>query len=219
MDADEKNVSAEFTQEQRLTNAGTKRLTAVLGGDRADSYRLTNPHVNFTVQKAPVTFAVADNVVQADGHAHKATVSAYANGAALDASNYAITYRNAAGQTVQEPVDAGTYAIYAELKNPNYRHSGTAETAARQIGVLTMYRNQTAKTYTVEFAKGASEVTGALPTSQTGVSEGTLIYMPEKGNLARTGYAFTGWLLNGKLYQPGETFTMPARLPCIFGKR
>ena len=210
VDADAKNVSADFTAEQRLTNAGTKRLTAVLGGEQADNYRLTNPHVNFTVQKAPVTFAVADNVVQADGHAHKATVSAYANGAALDASNYAITYRNAAGQTVQEPVDAGTYGIYAELKNPNYRHSGTAETAARQIGVLTMYRNQTAKTYTVEFAKDASEVTGALPTSQTGVSEGTLIYMPEKGNLARTGYAFTGWLLNGKLYQPGETFTMPA---------
>ena len=54
-------------------------------------------------------------------------------------------------------------------------------------------------------------MTGALPTSQTGVSEGTLIYMPEKGNLAKTDYAFTGWLLNGKLYQPGETFTMPAK--------
>ena len=35
------------------------------------------------------------------------------------------------------------------------------------------------------------------------------MYMPEKENLARTNYAFTGWMLKGKLYQPGETFTMP----------
>ena len=33
--------------------------------------------------------------------------------------------------------------------------------------------------------------------------------MSEKENLARTNYAFTVWMLNGKLYQPGETFTMP----------
>ena len=53
-------------------------------------------------------------------------------------------------------------------------------------------------------------MTGDLPASNTSVSEGTLMYMPEKENLARTNYAFTGWMLNGKLYQPGETFTMPS---------
>ncbi len=215
-DAGRKYVSADFTAEQRLTNAGTKRLTAALAGTRADNYQLTNAEINFTVQKAPVTFAVADHFVQADGHAHRATVSAYVNGKVFGTDKYTITYRTAAGQTVDEPTDAGNYGIYAKLTDANYRHSGTAEATARQIGVLTIYRNQTQtpKTYTVKYASGAeeaSEVTGDLPAEQTGLSEGTLIYLPGKGTLSRTGYAFTGWLLNGKLYQPGETFTMPAR--------
>ncbi|MGN0276013.1 MAG: InlB B-repeat-containing protein, partial [Hominisplanchenecus sp.] len=222
MEVDAGDVFADFTAEQRLANAGIKRLTAVLGGVRAVNYQLTNPDVNFTVQKVPVTFHVTDNSVQADGAAHTATVSASVNGLPLAADDrngdpvYEITYRDVRGETVEDPADAGSYAIYAELINPNYRHSGTADGTARQIGVLTIYRNQTqtAKTYTVEYATGAegtSEVTGDLPVEQTGLSEGTLIYLPGKGTLSRTGYAFTGWLLNGKLYQPGETFTMPAK--------
>ena len=222
MEADAGDVFADFTGEQRLTNAGTKRLTAVLAGTRADNYQLTNAEVNFTVQKAPVTFNVTDNFVLADNHSHTATVSASVNGVSLDAVDcngnpvYEITYRDVRGETVEEPTDAGTYGIFAELTDANYRHSGTAEAAARQIGVLTIYRNQTQtpKTYTVKYAsgaEGASEVTGDLPAEQNGLSAGTLIYLPEKGTFSRTGYAFTGWLLNGKLYQPGEAFTMSAK--------
>lgn len=219
-DAGQKYVWADFTGEQRLTDAGTKRLTAALGGTRADNYQLTNADVNFAVQKAPVIFTVTDNMALEDGLSHKAAVSASVNGVPLDAVDlngnpvYAITYRNAGGETVEEPTKAGVYAVYAELTNLNYRHSGTANGMACQIGVLTIYQNQTPRTYTVKYASGAedaSEVTGDLPAEQNGISPGTLIYLPGKGALSRTDYAFTGWRLNGKLYRPGETIIMPAK--------
>ena len=63
--------------------------------------------------------------------------------------------------------------------------------------------------YAISFAKGDESVTGSLPANTT-CAEGGTYTLPALGNLARTGYKFTGWSDGSNTYAPGASYTMPS---------
>ena len=183
-------------------NAGTYPIKPSLSGDAAGNYTASNPTATLTIQKAPVTFTVTDNSVQYDGSAHTATVTAFPNVA------HTVTYR-LNGQSVAAPTEAGTYEVWAEITNPNYRHADMADGGAQKIGVLTIYRQAAPATYTATFA-GGDGVTGTAPAPQSGLLAGAVLVLPDAGGLTKADHAFAGWKLGNAVYQSGETYTMSA---------
>ncbi|MCQ2310675.1 MAG: InlB B-repeat-containing protein [Paludibacteraceae bacterium] len=61
--------------------------------------------------------------------------------------------------------------------------------------------------HTITYAAGPG-ATGTAPAPQT-VESGTTITMPEKGELAKEGYSFTGWSDGTTTYSAGQNYTMP----------
>ncbi len=182
--------------------AGRHPLTATLRGADIANYTLKNSAAMLTIQPKPVRFNVTGNVVQADGNEKKATV--IANDVAF--TDYIVTYRQD-GKEVLSPQNVGSYEIWVEITNPNYRHSNGSD--MMQVGTLTI--TQAPPTlYTVSFA-GGEGATGTGPAQQTALAEGQII-LPANP-FTQTGYRFSGWKADGdtKLYQPGDRFTMPAR--------
>ncbi|MBP3509325.1 YDG domain-containing protein [Oscillibacter sp.] len=184
------------------TNAGTHTVTLIPGNPAAESYAISNPTATLTIQKAPVTFSVTDNSVLFDGNAHVATVTA------SPAVAHTVTYRQN-GQTVAAPTEAGTYEVWAEITDANYRHADAADGGLRKIGVLTIYRQAAPTTYTATFA-GGEGATGTAPTPQSGLQAGSVLVLPNAGGLTKADHAFAGWKLGNAVYQSGETYTMPA---------
>jgi len=70
--------------------------------------------------------------------------------------------------------------------------------------------------YTLQFGADASQATGVAPEPQN-KQAGDIVTLPENTWFYSTiqGYEFKGWYIegqyNGKTYQPGETYTMPAK--------
>ncbi|HEY9159618.1 MAG TPA: InlB B-repeat-containing protein [Desulfomonilia bacterium] len=101
--------------------------------------------------------------------------------------------------------------------NTQANGAGTSYTQGQifTMGTLnvTLYAKWTANpTYTVTYA-GNGNTSGSVPVDTTGYEQGTSVtILGNTGNLARTGYAFTGWntLANGggTLYTAGQILTM-----------
>ena len=196
--ADEGLVSAQLSGS--AINAGTYIVTAELTGTKAGNYSLTNPVGAFVIQKAPVIFTLAGDSVKYDGNSHSVAATAEPN-----VSNV-ITYRNAKGEIIAAPAAAGSYDVYAEITNGNYRHADGTDGSPRKIGVLTIYQNNAPATYTASFdANGGSGFTTAL----SAVQSGTVRILPVN-NFSNTGKSFAGWQYSGKIYQPGESFAQPS---------
>lgn len=186
------------------TSAGTYTLTAALDGADKGSYTLANGSSSFTIQKAPVSFTVADNSKAYTGSPLYAAVTASANGAKFTA--FTVTYQNSRGETAASPTDAGSYDVYAAIADTNYRIANSADGTARKIGVLTIYTTPPA-TYTVGFS-GGEGATGTAPTMDAAVG-GTVRTLPAN-TFTKTNFVFAGWKYDGKIYQAGDAFTQPA---------
>jgi len=196
-------VSAAFSASNTKTDAGSYKLTAGLLGEDAENYTLTNPNVNFVIEKAPVTFTLTDTAQLADGSLKTVTISAV-DGNGKPVYDYEIIYKNDDGQVV-DPSGSGYYGIYASLTGSardNYRHNGAADGAQRRIGTLVLYTGNAPASLETSF-----DVAG-MP-SMTGLRSGDEVTLPEC-SISKPGYTFAGWTINGKLYKAGETFTMPS---------
>lgn len=202
-EADQSDVYAQLTGGGK-TDAGSYAVTAALAGGRAFNYTLTNPSGALLIQKAPVVFTVTDSILAFDGTAKAAAVTADPD------APHTVFYRSAAGENVAAPTAAGSYEIWAAITDSNYRHADSTGGGSRKIGVLTIYQITPPAKYAVSFAPGeALAVTGGTAPLDEAPA-GTLRVLPACG-FARTGWSFTGWELDGRLYQPSQTVEQPAR--------
>ncbi len=197
------NVSAQISGGEQK-NVGLHNVTADLTGTRAANYKLTNPSGTLVIQKAPVTFTVSDDMVKHDGLAKIATVTATANSVSF--TGFTVTYRKD-GKKVETPTDMGSYDIYAEFTNTNYRHVDGTDGTARKIGVLNIYKDTAPATFKLSFASGEGG-SGSM-TSMTAAQAGTARALPVCA-FTKTDSVFGGWQYNGKTYQPGEVLEQPS---------
>ena len=200
---DTADVSAELSESK--TSAGSYSVTAALSGSRAFNYRLTNPSGTMIIQKAPVIFSITADSAQYDGSGHTAAVTAAASGSVFSA--FSVIYKNSSGHTVASPSDEGSYGIYAQITDANYRHADAADGAVKKIGVLTIYAVSAPDTYTVSFSGGDGAV-GSVATL-TAAQEGTVRILPESEGMTNGTKLFAGWKYDGNVYQPGESLFQP----------
>lgn len=141
---------------------GKYTVTAQLTGTQAHNYTLLNNQVDFSIRPAPVTFQVENNSILYDGQSHTAQVTAQALGENFQA--FTVFYRSEEDQIVDAPIQAGRYAIWAQITDNNYRHSDSADGAAKRVGVLEIYQNSAPVLYTITFLPGGEEgeVVGTL---------------------------------------------------------
>ncbi len=190
-------VIAQLTESK--TDAGTYTVTAELTGDKAANYTLTNPSGTFIIQKAPVSFTLSGNSVK-KGDSVNVTAAPSISGVAATLSYWK------SGKQVADPTDEGSYDIYAEITDSNYRHADGTDGTAQKIGVLTIYQTSAPATYTLSFdANSGTGSTNAMSAAQAG----TVRILP-KNDFSNTNKTFAGWQYGGKTYQPGERFTQPA---------
>jgi uncharacterized repeat protein (TIGR02543 family) len=210
-----------FTQGILLTG---DTLTAIVAGTQTDagssqnavaSYRVTRGGSDITadytfaapapgtltVSRCPVTFTVTDGAYLYDGKPKSAAVTASTPSLA-----FLLTYQNSKGEAA-EPTETGSYDIYAEITDPNYRHAGAADGGARRIGVLTIYAAAEPKTYALAFA-GGDGATGTMADAEKAAA-GAVRILPEN-KFTKDGWIFTGWSCSGGVYQPGSRFEQPA---------
>ncbi len=190
-------VTARLTESK--TNAYTYAVTAELTGTNSGNYALTNPNGTFIIHRAPVSFTLSGNSVK-KGESVNITATPSVSGISAT-----LTYWRS-GKQVAAPTETGSYDVYAEITNPNYRHAGGTDGTAQKIGVLTIYDSSIPAAYTVTFdANGGTGSTASMDAVQTG----TVRVLPESG-FTSSGKVFAGWQYNGKTYQPGECFTQPS---------
>ncbi|WP_409967220.1 S-layer homology domain-containing protein [Bengtsoniella intestinalis] len=185
-------VDTIYTSMDSYTAAGS--YTVTLSGVNTN-YTVTNPSTSFTISKAPVSFTVSNNVVEYTGSAIYATVS---NDKGISAT---ITYTNSSGTEVTDPTSVGTYSIYAEFTDTNYRHASTTDGAAIQVGVLTIYTTAPA-TYDVTFDDGTPAINHSIA--------GTIHTLPVGADKSET-EVFAGWTYNSVTYKAGDSFTQPSK--------
>lgn len=182
--------------------AGSHPLTASLTGDDTDNYTLKNGTETLTIRPKTVGFTVSGNAVEGDGTAKTATVTPTDN--ALTQTCYTVTYRQGTA-TVAAPTAVGSYEIWVEITDGNYQHTnGKAE---MQVGTLTITQAPPVL-YAVTFA-GGQDATGITPDALSAV-ENAKIILPTC-TFEREDYLFTGWSDGEQIYQPGDSFTMPAQ--------
>lgn len=180
--------------------AGRHSLTATLTGDDTDNYTLKNGTETLTIRPKTVGFMVSGNAVEGDGSAKAATVTPTDN--TLTQTGYTVTYRQGT-TTVADPTAVGRYEIWVEITDGNYQHTnGKAE---MQVGTLTITQAPPVL-YAVTFT-GGEGATGTAPDALSAV-ENAQIILPEC-TFEQEDYRFTGWSYGDKIYQPGDSFTMP----------
>ena len=168
------------------TEAGSHRLTVTL-----ENYVISPAAATLVVQQKPVIITVTETggntVVSAPG---------------LSESDYKVTYKDRNGNTVTDTTQPGTYEIWVELTNPNYRH--TDGSSYKQVGSFTVGYGPVG-TYTISFSggNGASGNTASLT-----AAGGSYITLPECG-FTKPGSVFTGWKYGSAAYKPGDSITMP----------
>ena len=191
------NVSAVVAEAGQT--AGSYDLTATLTGAESANYTLKNGTATLTIQPKPVIFAVTDNVAEADGSVKHADVAADDD----KCTSYTVTYQQN-GNEVASPKEAGSYEIWGEITDSNYRHTGGSDTM--QVGTLTITQAPPVL-YTVTFSGGEGAAGGMASTEAVG---GSVLTLPAS-DFTKDNVQFTGWLYDGKTYQPGDRFTMPNR--------
>ena len=205
-------------------------VTAKLYGQKAANYTVKNPTATVTIVPAPVTFTVSDNVWNLTGeHPTAVTLSPvwgvvsttpdkdegtdhqYPDpGTKIDAElNTKIVYKMDGEEITapEVPTKAGTYEVWVEIGNTNFRHSATSDGASHKVGELVLTDNPASvKTYTVTFDAGYEG--GTAPEDMENLLEGQMVILP--AGLTREGYLFQGWSHGGITYRPNEEFPMPA---------
>lgn len=170
------------------TEAGEHPLNASL-----KNYDIINGTATLRIQQKPVTITVTDNAVTVgDEPAISAPV--------LAKSDYEVVYKDKNGNEVT-PSEPGTYEVWVEITNPNYRHpDGSSE---KQIGSVVV-SSGTPRTYEVSFdGSGATGSTAGMK-----AAGGSVITLPECG-FTKPGSTFAGWKYFNVVYKPGDSFTMP----------
>lgn len=168
------------------TEAGSHQLTVTL-----ENYVISPAAATLVVQQKPVVITVTETggntVVSAPG---------------LSESDYKVTYKDRNGNTVTDTTQPGTYEIWVELTNPNYRH--TDGSSNKQVGSFTVGYGPVRR-YTISFSggNGASGNTASLT-----AAGGSYITLPECG-FTKPGSVFTGWKYGSAVYKPGDSITMP----------
>lgn len=171
------------------TEAGEHPLNASL-----KNYDIINGTATLRIQQKPVTITVTDNAVTVGG---EPAISA----PGLAESDYEVVYKDKNGNEVT-PSESGTYEVWVEITNPNYRHpDGSSE---KQVGSVVV-SSGTPRTYEVSFAgSGAGGSTAGMK-----AAGGSVITLPECG-FTKPGSVFTGWKYFNVVYKPGDSFTMPS---------
>lgn len=171
------------------TEAGEHPLNASL-----KNYDIINGTATLRIQQKPVTITVTDNAVTVGG---EPAISA----PGLAESDYEVVYKDKNGNEVT-PSEPGTYEVWVEITNPNYRHpDGSSE---KQVGSVVV-SSGTPRTYEVSFAgSGAGGSTAGMS-----AAGGSAVILPECG-FTKPGSVFTGWKYFNVVYKPGDSFTMPS---------
>lgn len=171
------------------TEAGEHPLSASL-----KNYDIINSTATLRIQQKPVTITVTDNAVTVGG---EPAISA----PGLAESDYEVVYKDKNGNEVT-PSEPGTYEVWVEITNPNYRHpDGSSE---KQVGSVVV-SSGTPRTYEVSFAgSGAGGSTAGMK-----AAGGSVITLPECG-FTKPGSVFNGWKYFNVVYKPGDSFTMPS---------
>lgn len=182
--AGDEDKTATITSDTDMTSAGSHSLAASL-----DNYEITPATATLVIQKKPITVTVTDNAVTA-GDKPKVNIPDLAE------SDYEMIYKDQEGNVVTNPTQPGTYEVWVEITDPNYRHpDGSSE---KQVGTFTV-ASGTPTLYTVTFdGNGASGTMADLK-----VAGGSVLTLPEC-SYTKAGSLFTGWLYGGKVYQPGD---------------
>ena len=180
-------VRADFLVERALSGVGLKQIAVVHALEPVSYTHLLR------IQQKPVTITVTDNAVTVGG---EPAISA----PGLAESDYEVVYKDKNGNEVT-PSEPGTYEVWVEITNPNYRHpDGSSE---KQVGSVVVSSGMP-RTYEVSFAgNGAGGSTAGMS-----AAGGSAVILPECG-FTKPGSVFTGWKYGGVVYKPGDSFTMP----------
>lgn len=171
------------------TEAGEHPLNASL-----KNYDIINGTATLRIQQKPVTITVTDNAVMVGS---EPAISA----PGLAESDYEVIYKDKNGNEVT-PSEPGTYEVWVEITNPNYRHpDGGSE---KQVGSVVV-SSGTPRTYEVSFAGSG----GGGSTAGMKAAGGSVITLPECG-FTKPGSVFTGWKYFNVVYKSGDSFTMPS---------
>lgn len=171
------------------TEAGEHPLNASL-----KNYDIINGTATLRIQQKPVTITVTHNAVTVGG---EPAISA----PGLAESDYEVVYKDKNGNEVT-PSEPGTYEVWVEITNPNYRHpDGGSE---KQVGSVVV-SSGTPRTYEVSFAGSG----GGGSTAGMKAAGGSVITLPECG-FTKPGSVFTGWKYFNVVYKSGDSFTMPS---------
>ncbi len=209
------------------SDVGDHPVTVGLYGQNGGNYTVKNPEATVSIVPAPVTFTVSDNVWDlTTTHPSTVTLSAVwgvvdnapdkdegtdhqypAAGTPVRSDLRPVIVYKKDGAEVTAPTDPGTYEVWVEIGNPNFRHSATTDGASHKVGELVLTNDPgSVKTYTVTLDAGYEG--GTAPEGMEKVLEGQMVILPE--GLTREGYIFQGWSYNGAAYRPNEEFPMPA---------
>lgn len=171
------------------TEAGEHPLNASL-----KNYDIINGTATLRIQQKPVTITVTDNAVTVGG---EPAISA----PGLAESDYDVIYKDREGNVVT-PNEPGTYEVWVEITNPNYRHpDGSSE---KQVGSVVVSAGAP-RTYELCFDGGGA----GGSTAGMSAAGGSVVILPECG-FTKPGSVFTGWKYFNMLYKPGDSFTMPS---------
>ncbi|MBM6829299.1 InlB B-repeat-containing protein [Anaerotignum lactatifermentans] len=178
-----------------LESAGEHLVTAVLEGEDAGNYTLKNNTATLKIQKKSVVITVTNNAA-VEGEVILPTISA----PGLNESDYEVIYKDKDGNKVSSPTEPGSYEVWVTFPDDsNYRHpDGSSE---KQVGTF-LISEVPPVLYTVNFAEAGDSMAGMQGAG------GSTLTLPECG-FTKQNALFMGWLYNGKIYQPGDSFTMP----------
>ena len=109
------------------------------------NYKLQNPTIKFTIKPAelPVSWVVGDYTYT--GNVQKPTASAMPLDG--DVATLQITFKNAQGQSVTNPTNAGTYTATASTSNTNYAVSNYQTTFTIKKAKISVHWNGTSASY------------------------------------------------------------------------
>jgi hypothetical protein len=115
-------------------NAGTYRVSidVTASGNYQGITNLTAAGWNFTIAKAPVSFAVSDNTHNYDKAAHSATVTQTASETPSVAGNFTVTYQKDTEPAAENETNVGVYKIIVTLNNDNFKFA-EQEDAVRSL--------------------------------------------------------------------------------------
>lgn len=181
------------------TEAGRYPLTATLTGTDDPNYTLKNHEATLVIQKKPVVITVTDNATTT-GSVSLPTIQVPDD---LGPDDYQVIYKDEEGNVVENPTSPGSYEVWVKFpEGSNYCHPDSSSEA--QVGTFIIADAQPTL-HTVTFAGGEGCTDSMESLEAVG---GSVFTLPECG-FEKDGFLFTGWLYDGKTYQPGDHFIMP----------